>query len=56
MEKSEDCDDDGVRIDFEDTRAGDDCGLENKVCEVRGAGLALGNWDLYAPKSYAGGR
>lgn len=27
MEKSEDCDDEGVRTGLEDTTAGDDCGL-----------------------------
>jgi len=36
MEKSEDCDDDGVRTGLEDRITGEDCGLECRVGEGRG--------------------
>jgi hypothetical protein len=52
MEKSDDCDDDGVRTGL-DEAIGDDCGLEKLLCDARGAPCG---WDLYAAKLYAGGR
>jgi hypothetical protein len=55
IEKSEDCDDDGVRTGL-DGMMGDDCGLERCDGEGRGRVVMPYAWDLYAAKSYAGGR
>jgi len=56
IEKSDDCDDDGVRTGLEDRMTGDDCGLDRWVGEGRGCVVIPYARDLYAAKSYVGGR